>query len=190
MKRHKIRAKTTGVLLSACLILGSLVLPASAQESRGLASPGIKPKSESTALALSLVGTLVPYGLIAWGSTGYSDYTPGLIGYLTLPVGPSLGYFYAEAAGRGFAGIGIRFVGLAAFLFGAFIAADEGDSALAGVLTIGGGLTVIGSTIFDLTNLNKAVRKRNLKAAGKSLNVAPVLAPRSKTVGLTLQLGF
>jgi hypothetical protein len=57
-------------------------------------------------------------------------------------------------------------------------------------LLIGGGAVFLFSTFYDMAKIRKAVRTRTSKYRGASLNIAPVLSPKSKTVGLSLQLGF
>lgn len=186
-----------GALLAAGLIAGSLGLPLWAQESReslDATPPPVKLKSESTAVMLSVVGGLVPLGLavLASGSSGHES--SALDGFIlaSMAVGPSLGYFYAGLPGRGLKGVGARAIGLAGLIGGFLFLWDEMDKkpALGVSLALGGGALFLYSTFYDMTTIRTAVRTRNNKYQGVSLNVAPVLAPKSRTVGLSLQLGF
>jgi hypothetical protein len=182
--------KTIGIFIAAALMFSSLALPSMSQESQVPAKPEIKLKSEGAAFALALAGTLLPWGLVALAFP--SDNNDSLIGlsFLACSLGPSPGYFYAGLPGRAWGGIGIRALGLGAFLVGVAIAWDEGDEILPTALVIGGVVVYVGSTIFDLAGVTKAVRKNNARAGRASLNVVPVLSPKSKTVGLSVQLAF
>lgn len=181
--------KVLGAFLAAAIALGSLALPAAAEESQFPASSGPKLRSEHNALTTSLIGTFASWALFLGGSTA-GAYELGAVGFFTLPLGPSLGYFGAGLQGRGWGGFTLRALGLAGVIVGWALAWDEGDSTAIYASFFGGAALVLGSTIYDLATIRRAVRRRNDRIRGASLNVAPVLAPKSKTVGLTLQLGF
>jgi hypothetical protein len=182
--------KTIGFFIAAVLMFSSLALPSLSQESQAQAKPEIKLKSEGAALALALAGTLLPWGLAALAASNDQDGSLAWLGLLAYPLGPSLGYFYAGSSEQALGGIGIRALGVGAFLAGIAIAWDEGDQILPAALVIGGGVVYVASTIYDLAGVTKAVRKNNARAGRASLNVVPVLSPKSKTVGLSVQLAF
>jgi len=181
--------KVIGAFLAAGLMLGSLALPAAADESQIPTPPGLKIRSESRAFSASLTGTLVSWGLMFFASAA-GAYDLGSVGLVALPLGPSLGYFGAGLTGRAIGGTVIRALGLAAVVGGAYLAWEDETLTLGGIGFFGGAALVLGSTIYDLATVKRAVRKRNSRIQGTSLNVAPVVAPKSKTVGLSLQLAF
>ena len=77
-------------------------------------APGLK--SGTTALLLSIVGTVVPAAASAMACgecSGPEDGGEALVFLGALVVGPSLGHFYADRPGRALAGIGIRTLALA-----------------------------------------------------------------------------
>jgi hypothetical protein len=182
-----------GALLAAGLISITLVLPLRAQESperRDETRPAVKLKSEKTALLLSLFGTLGSYGLIAIAASADEASALGYLGLTGSFVGPSLGYFYGGLAGRGLSGAMARLAGMGGVVGGFAMLWEDENERLGIALMIVGGSTVIVSTVSDIIGVRRAVRKRNNRVQGLSLNVAPVIVPKSKTVGLTLQLGF
>jgi hypothetical protein len=182
-----------GALLAAGLIMASLALPLRAQESpesRDGTRPAVKLKSERTALLWSLFGTLGSYGLVAIAASGDEAGALGILGLTGSVVGPSLGYFHGGLGGRGLPGIMARLVGLGGLVGGGIMLWEEKNTGLGAVLVIVGGSTFVVSTIYDIVGVKRAVRKRNNRAQGARLNVAPVLSPKSKTFGLSLQLGF
>ncbi len=187
MKDQRIWRKAAGALLVTCLMLGSLALPCMAQEDQPQPLPEVKLKSENTALLLSLFGTLVPYGLVALSPQDRGLVVTCLAAGL---VGPSVGYVYGGMARRGLAAILTRLAGAGGLLGGFALLWGEGSGEFGIGLMIVGGCTVIASTLGDIAGVKRAVREHNRKVQGLSLNVAPILVPKSKTVGLSLQLGF
>jgi hypothetical protein len=182
-----------GALIAAGLIATTLVLPLRAQESperRDETHPAVKLKSEKTALLWSLFGTLGSYGLVAIAATGSEARALGYLGLTGSVVGPSLGYFYGGMSGRGLSGAMARLVGLGGVVGGFAMLWEEKNTGLGAALMIVGGSTFVVSTISDIAGVKKAVRKHNGRTQGASLNVAPILSPKSKTVGLSFQLGF
>jgi len=185
-----------GALLAAGLIVASLALPLRAQGSRenrksqSQPPPAVKLKSEGTAMAYAVVGSIVPWVLFfcspaLQGATAY-------LSALTLPIGPSLGYFYAGAPGRGLLGMGIRagvIVGLVA-LGTSLHDAGHDSPTLTSTLFFSGVIAVASSYAIDIAGIRKAVRRHNLKAHGLQMAVAPVVSPKSKTVGLQVQFSF
>jgi len=197
MKRHATPVKLAGVLLGACLVIGPQASLSMAQESQDQAPPVVKLKSEKKATTLSLVGTLVPWALFltfglreGHGDEGAEDVL-ALLGFFAIPVGPSLGHFYAGATGRGLAGMGIRLVGLAAAIACGFaVDYNDGNSSLAFGLAVAGlGVTVV-SSILDITRAKRSVQKYNLRASGKQMAVTPVVSLKTRTVGLQVQISF
>jgi hypothetical protein len=196
MKSHQTLNRSTGILLAACFVFVFLTSPAISQESQDKTTAQNKMKSEKKAMTLSLVGTLASLAIFLpkGFSEGHGDVSAGqalaLVGFFAIPVGPSLGYFYAGATGRGLAGAGIRLLGLAALAGGVSVNWNDGSETLAYGLAIGGVAVTIGSTILDLSRLKKVVQRRNARAGGKSLVIAPIVSPKSKTLGLQIQLAF
>jgi len=175
--------KVTGIFLAALIAFCPLAGLSLAQESQPGSPPPVKLKSESTALTLSVVGTTLPIPLIflaaaASGPGGDADFL-AWAGVSSLAIGPSLGYFYADSKGRGWSGIGIRAIGLAAIFGG------EG-----GFLSAAGAGIFIASTVYDLVQVKSAVRRHNLRVQEKGLAIVPVLSLQSKTIGLQVQFIF
>jgi len=191
--------KSMGALLAAGLTMASLALPLSAQESQAQSPPVVKLKSEKKAMTMSVIATLVPWAVFL--STGLREgHDPGglsggesiaLVAALAIPVGPSLGYFYAGSTGRGLMGIGIRLVGLAGIVGGGFGRdnADANDSLMTAFM-VAGTCATVGSYLYDFAGLKKAVRRHNLKAQGMRMAIAPVVSLKSKAYGLQVQLSF
>jgi hypothetical protein len=194
MKDKRALKKGAGVLPTTFLMLSLLVAPSRAQEGPDQPNADVKLKSESTAVMLSAVGTLVPLALASLRSSSprHESGASDAILAASMLVGPSLGYFYAGLVGRGFVGLGVRAIGLAGLIGGLSFLLDEMNKkpALGVPLLLGGGALFFGSMFCDLAKVREAVRKRNDRIRNASLNIAPVLSPRSKTVGLSLQLGF
>jgi hypothetical protein len=199
MKRPGNLTKRMGAFLAAGLMMASLALPLSAQESQDEAPLAVKLKSEKKAVTMSVIATLVPWavflplGLREGHDPGglNSGETIALVAALAIPVGPSLGYFYAGSPGRGLAGIGIRLVGLAGIVGGAFGSdnADANDSLMTAFM-IAGACVTAGSYIYDFAGLKKAVRRHNLKVQKLHVALAPVVLPKIKACGLQIQIGF
>ena len=101
--------KATGTFLAVCIAFCSLASPSLAQGSQKESSPSIELKSEKTAQTLILLGTLIPWGLFLQGLR--EDHTRetelweilAIAGFFAVPIGPSLGYFYAGSTWRGLA---------------------------------------------------------------------------------------
>jgi hypothetical protein len=73
---------------------------------------------------------------------------------------------------------------------GILVILDDGNGLLATGLMLTGGCVFVASTIADLAGVRKAVRKYNAEVGGANLNVAPILSPKTKTVGLSVRLAF
>ncbi len=199
MKRRTLLRLLIGSALSAWLILAAAVPPADAQENQAAPIIGFKPRSEDTASALSLIGAAVPWALfLAFSDEGGRSNAGDWLWYLSLaamPVGPSLGHFYAGSNKRAWGGIGVRAGSITAFIVGVNLAFDGGfDSAHGGalpvILMIGGAATLIGSTVADVVDAHKSARRYNLRGRGLSMTVAPVLSPRTKALGLQAHISF
>jgi len=189
-----------GALLATGLIAGSLSLPLRAQESREnrekVPPPAVKLKSEKKAMTLSIVATLVPWAVFV--PLGLREsHEPGgeaasLIAALAIPVGPSLGYFYAGSPGRGLLGIGMRIgviVGLVA-LGTSLHDAGHDSPTMTSTLFFSGVIAVAGSYVIDIAGIRKAVRRHNLKAQRLQLAFAPLVSPRTRAFGLQARLSF
>ena len=187
-----------GALIAAGLVVASLASPLRGQdsrESRDRLRPPVKMKSEKTALAWSVVGTLAPLAVSAsyfvTHDPSYLHADVAAIGMLVAPLGPSLGYFYAGATGRALLGLGIRLAGLAGMIGGSYGLDnyDSNETLMEAFIIAGAGLT-LASTVIDLAGVKKAVRRHNLKAQSVQMAIAPVVSPRSKTVGFQVQFSF
>jgi hypothetical protein len=180
-----------GALLAAALIAVSLAAPLRAQDSRDEAPPAVALKSEKTAMAFAVVGSIVPWALLLCSAT-LQGAAPAYLAALTLPIGPSLGYFYAGSPGRGLLGTGIRvgiIVGLVA-LGTSLHDAGHDSSTTTSTLFFGGIIAVASSYVIDIAGIRKAVRRHNLKAQGLQMAVAPVISPKTRSYGLQVQLSF
>jgi hypothetical protein len=168
-------------LLSAFLLL---TVTAQAQD-RGSDGLTYQPKSETTALMLSLSGTVIPVGLAVaevfeprWVITG-------------IFVGPSLGYFYGGEPGRGLKGIAIRGgVATASVLVGAELGLDIWGDGGGWWVVLAGTAFVVGDAIYDVARVRSTVRKHNEKLQARSLGIVPTYPPDSDAPGLALQLTF
>jgi hypothetical protein len=158
--------------------------------------------SESAALGRSLWGTIVPIGVglviaAAAGNEGPDGNAgAGALGGLAftggLLVGPSLGYFYAGERGRAWRGVGLRVLGFGA-LIGAAAASWEcygSECETAGAVALVGSVVTLGSAIYDIATVRGAVRRRNERAQGVSVRVAPTYSSRQRAAGVALQLTF
>jgi len=101
---------TAQCLVILGLIAFFLVYPSWSQEKSDQPLPRASEKSPNTAFLLSLLGTTVPYAIGAMGS-GTNSKTLYLAAGVLFLAGPSLGFFYGGLAGRGYAGVGLRFLG-------------------------------------------------------------------------------
>lgn len=178
--------------LTACLAVFGLALPAGADQGQAEPASAFKPRSEGTAASLSFFGTAIPFCLtLAAGHGGRAGWAWVSVGALVL--GPALGHFYAGANTRAWTGIGIRVAALAAFSGGVAMAMDEmhESNPILGIgLIIGGATGLIASSLADIVDARESVRKHNLKGQGLTVNVSPVVSPRSKTVGIQAQIKF
>lgn len=138
-------------------------------------------KSENAALNYSLFGTLIPTATL-------------VLAYPGLLIGPSMGYFYTGQGGRAWTGIGVR-----ALATGGMISAfgicgwdcGEGDDAynVAWAVFIASGGVFVGSAIYDIATVKRAVRERN-QSLSPSFGLAPTYSPARRELGLRLSLRF
>jgi hypothetical protein len=157
-----------------------------------------EPLSENVALALSLGGTAVSWGLLL-GAEGLSNdhdtaEVLGTIGFVGTLVAPSFGHWYAGSyltRGMGLRALGTLAIGagLASFyedVLDTWDGSDDHSADSAGWLILVGGGLLIGGTIDDIVTAPRKVRKRNQQMF--SVGVAPVVTPR--TAGLALSGTF
>jgi len=142
-------------------------------------------RSESGALARSLVGTVVP---VAAGSAFLrSEAGLGILVISSgLVFGPVPGYTYGDCARRGWTGAALRTGIFVADLIVLLEVARHGlmessqvDDAAAGTVIGGGGAIAI-STAYDLAVLRRHVRERNATRAGGDpvrMGLAPARMP-------------
>ncbi len=150
------------------------------------------PKSETTALLLSLGGTLLPVGL-AIGAASSTD-SPRTYSWLAVSTvvsatfGPSIGHWYAgKGATRG---LGLRLAGGATALLGVGLALAEcpisfsGDPCEPGlgiVLLAIGGAVFVGGMVDDVVTAPRRVWRYNQE---RGFGVAPVVTPSSTGLAL------
>ena len=194
-KKGTLKGATFGIILAFLLFSTALSW---GQDNSTQQSLSVKEKNPKTAFFLSLAGTALPLAAMAAGAgTALHFHSIGLVGVL---VGPSLGYLYGGLGWRGLLGIGFRTVGVGLVLvaFTGFWSETwssmwGGDSAKdedweAGLLV--GAVMMFGSAIWDLVAVKGAVQKRNVKLRDRTLTFAPLLNPRTKTVGISIRLFF
>ena len=177
------RAALAVLVLVVVLVVGLGIAPAVAQPALTPAEEvpptsavgGGSLKSENTALALSLGGTLGTLAL--WGIGGASEngamLTAGSIG---IWVAPSFGHWYA---GEGWTtGLKWRVGGAGAAAFGMMWVAvdcmnsDCIDTVHPGVaLAIGGGVAFVGGVVHDIATTKRAAREHNARAMGRVQDV-------------------
>lgn len=162
------------------------------------ASPTSEPqlRSESTAKALSLWGTVIPTtaGLLVGNSNHVAGGTLLIAG---MTVGPSIGYFYGNCPGRGAQGLMIRAVtlgattGLTALIaentnsgdFGTDLAKAELAIAVAGV----GVVILTYEVIYDIRHVRGEVERHNAGIKTASLSLGPRYFAHGKALGLELR---
>jgi hypothetical protein len=155
--------------------------------------PSGGPKSETAALALSLGGTALSYGLmIAAADREDGDgETLGTIGVIGAVFAPSFGHWYAgKVLTRG---LGLRAAGLSVALIAAVWAFSEcpifsseedcNQTAAPGILALGGVGLFVGGTIDDIVTAPRRVRDHN--RAIESFAVVPMIRHGGGTVSLS-----
>jgi hypothetical protein len=161
-------------------------------------------RSERTAQKWSLLGTISPaFGgmfILASGAADGTDFTPAMAsGGLVLTglvIGPSMGYFYGDCPRRGLQGIGLRMAGLGLTITGIgtgmgwdiFGREDFSTSAL--VMVFSGAGLLMGSMVYDIATVKRAVRRRNEEYHGSSVSMSPVFFSETGGVGVSLNLTF
>ena len=138
-------------------------------------------KSESRAFRSSLLGTIAPLPTLIL-------IIPGLI------VGPSLGYFYGGMPGRAWKGIGLRVVGIGGMI-GAVLYCwncipEQTDFTLNWIVLLSSAGLVVGSAVYDIASIKKAIRKKNASIPNIGLTLAPRYFVHTKSVGLALSYKF
>jgi hypothetical protein len=170
-------------------------LPAPAQPPRDEAGA---PLSEGTALALSLGGTVVSWGLLGaahyvYDKNGQATAMMGLVGGFGIVAAPSAGHWYAGT--RGTRGLAVRLAGVATLLAGAVyketecplfsFGHDDGPPCIpqrgSNVLLVGLGLVLAG-TIDDIVTAPSRVRRHNERLS--NLAIAPMLTGSSAGLAL------
>lgn len=193
MKKN-ILSVTARYLVAFVLLISLLVNLSWSQENSEQPVASVKEKSPRTAFLLSVLGTTFPFALSLASNRIQSNVFTFAVGSAFL-VGPSLGFFYGGLIGRGLVGVGLRALGGGLMVIGIvnLVEAIFGEENSAESVTIpfyaGAGI-VIGSIIWDLATVKSAVRKRNEKIRERTLALSPFLNPRTRTVGLSLQISF
>jgi hypothetical protein len=138
--------------------------------------------SESTAVSLSLGGTLVSYLVVVGGAASGSGElaTVGVLGTL---LAPSFGHWYRGAPFT--RGMGLRALG-AVGLFVGFVRAigcEDSDCSGSGeYLAIGGAVLYLGGTLDDIVTSSTEVRKHNRRA--EALGLAPIVTKHGAGLAL------
>jgi len=164
-----------GLFVTLFLGLLLVIVPAVAAPSPG--GEGGKLPSENTAF------------LISAGGAALGLFISGLVF-----VGPSLGFFYGRCWGRGLAHVGLRFAA-AIVVAGFALSAELNDSGEETKVALGvaGVCVYLGSVIWDLATVKKAVRKHNAAVRarkGLDVAVAPFILAKAKGAGIRMQLSF
>lgn len=157
-------------------------------------------KSESTAVSLSVAGTLLPIALFATAAAaddsanGEVDDVLVIGGLAAAVVGPSAGHWYAGRTITGgmvarAAGGTALFLGIGVALGDAFDHDDDeggdGDGALAAGLMFGGMAAVVGGVIHDIATADDAARAYNQHHA-RRFTVTPTVVRGAAATGAGL----
>ena len=162
------------------------------------ARPAVEPaddKSPGVAMGLALGGTALPIAAFFAAGDG-DDGALVLVGLGALIIGPSMGHFYAGETQTGLVHAGVRAGSMGLMLAGAIALLDEcgweGESECnetpGTMMLVGGGILLVGSTIYSIIDAPLAAHRHNRRAARFSLMPAPVSGP-DRSVGLGLHLG-
>jgi len=165
------------------MIVGALLLASTTAHADGR-------KSAATAEGLSIAGTLGGAALTLAGIKAESGPLT-LTGVGLLIVGPGAGHLYAGDADHSLLTSLIRLAGLGVIGYGFsklppfqcedFCEDDEADDTQAGWLLIGGAVTFLGATVWDLVDAPRAAHRYNL-----SLTPTVLPATDGRAPGLSL----
>jgi hypothetical protein len=114
---------------------------------------------------------------------------PGII------VGPSTGYFFAGMPGRAWTGIGIRIAAIGGMISSFAICGWDcgpGDEAynIAWAAFLTGAAITVGSAIYDIGTVKKAVRRKNAERMTARGRLVPAYFADSKAFGLKMRFAF
>jgi len=147
------------------------------------------PKSEGTAVAASLLGTIIP---TAVGIAGHQ----GALAFYGVFLGPSTGYFYAGNPGRGFGGAVLRFGIATAAALGAVAACGSNwiwscdNPGLSNTIALTGlGLMAV-SAIYDIAGAGNAARHWNEAHAAGPVSIMPRVDVDRRAAGLNVRIAF
>lgn len=138
-------------------------------------------KSEKTAFRYSLLSTLIPTATLVFAY-------PGLL------IGPSTGYFYTGEGGRAWTGIGVRLLATGG-MASAFVICGwdcgEGDSEynIAWAVFLASGGAFVGSAIYDIATVERAVRRHN-ESLNFEWSAVPTYSARERRLGLRIGMRF
>lgn len=175
-------------LLVTVMVVCALALP-----TRFASAETPAPKNRTTALALSLGGTLVSLGLTAAGA-GSQDGVLLATGLVSSLVTPSAGEIYAGelfTAGMGIrllsAGVGYVGVGVALRCFLVTRPCEKHDGLAVSLITAGAAGYVSG-IVYDIATAGAAVDRHNRRI---ELQLAPIIpTPANRAAGLSLRGSF
>jgi len=139
--------------------------------------------SETTALTLSLGGTLLSAGLV---TAGWLDESPGLtgLGVLGAYAAPSFGHWYSGDYWT--RGLGLRLAGTGVAMLGGLVAftecpprSDCEPSPLGVSLAIGGAAVLVAGAAYDVATAPDAARRHNRRVReARGLIVTPTFTGR------------
>lgn len=174
-----------------------LQLPSSSPSPSPSPSDSVSP---TTALVISLGGTLASYGLIAGGISS-SNGAIGGAGVVGTFIMPSAGRWYAHSSA--FAGLALRLVGVGTAVTGFAIgfhlcfaglidhspsddqSCHKNENTAMALMALGG-LTYLGATVYDIIRAPLDARAYNEAHRTLPVAIVPVVAPAQHQYGLAL----
>lgn len=169
-------------------LLSSLFLLAASPAFAG--SPSDSDRSPAVAVALATTPLVLGSGLLVAAARVDDERLANTLGWTgvgVLVVGPSAGHVYTGHAKQGMLTMFLRGGGLGAFALGATMSSLGGDVLVGGALMTGGGIAVIGATVYDVFDAAPSAQRHNARVA-----VTPTVlsSPSGPVSGLALSAQF
>jgi hypothetical protein len=164
------------------------VATAAAQSTAG----STPPKSENTALAISLGSTIGLLGLASLQTTGT---IPGTLVFAALFAGPSTGYWYGDSPEwhRGMIirtiAVGASALGVSAFSRCSLFGPSNSGCDTGGFVVLAGAIVVLVSDVTDIVNVRGAVHDAN-KTRGPIVALLPTIGAGGRSAGVAVRVGF